>query len=175
MTNYRRNFVPGGVYFFTVNLEDRTCPLLTRHIDLLRAAFRATRARRPFAIDAIVILPDHLHTIWTLPEGDADFPTRWRQIKSAFSRNLPRGEAVSASRAAKSERGVWQRRYWERTLRDDNDFAAHVDYIPFQSGQAWACAGGIRVAVFVGASLDCAHRGEMMGFAPLYPSYKGSA
>src|SRR4051794_2928283 len=122
MTNYRRNVVPGGCYFFTVNLQDRGLRLLTQHIDLLRVAFRDTRSRHPFTIDAIVILPDHLHTIWTLPEGDADFALRWRLVKSAFSRALPRAERVSGSRAAKGERSVWQRRYWEHTIRDEHDF-----------------------------------------------------
>jgi putative transposase len=102
---------------------------LTDHIDKLRTAFRETRQHHPFTIDAIVVLPDHLHTIWTLPEGDADFSTRWRLIKSAFSRNLDTPEMISQSRAAKGERGIWQRRYWEHTIRDDNDLARHVDYI----------------------------------------------
>src|ERR1700730_9014322 len=85
MANYRRNFRPGGSYFFTVNLADRRRALLTDHIDLLRAAFRQVRARYPFTIEAAVILPDHLHAIWTLPDGDADLATRWRLIKSGFS------------------------------------------------------------------------------------------
>ena len=110
MANYRRNFLPGGSYFFTVNLADRRCALLTDHVVLLRAAFRQVRARHPFAIEAAVILPDHLHAIWTLPEGDADFATRRRLIKSGFSHALPRTEGISASRAAKAERGIWQRR-----------------------------------------------------------------
>jgi putative transposase len=129
MTDYRRNFVAGGSFFFTVNLAERRLRLLTDHIDKLRAAFRQTRQHHPFKIDAIVVLPDHLHTIWTLPEGDADFSTRWRLIKSTFSRNLSTNESVSESRAAKGERGIWQRRYWEHTIRDVTDFARHVDYI----------------------------------------------
>jgi REP-associated tyrosine transposase len=84
MANYRRNFLPGGSYFFTVNLADRRRALLTDHVDLLRAASRQVRARHPFAIEAAVILPDHLHAISTLPDGDADFATRWRLIKSGF-------------------------------------------------------------------------------------------
>src|SRR5262245_22098877 len=95
MTNYRRNFIPRGSYFFTVNLADRRQQLLTQHIELLRSAFRYTRERHPFSVDAIVILPDHLHAIWTLPEGDADFATRWRLVKTEFSRALPKGESVS--------------------------------------------------------------------------------
>ena len=113
MANYRRNFLPGGSYFFTVNLADRRRVLLTDHFDLLRAAFRQARARHPFTVEAAVVLPDHLHAIWTLPAGDADFATRWRLIKSGFSRALSSGEPISASRAAKAERGIWQRRYWE--------------------------------------------------------------
>jgi putative transposase len=129
MTSYRRNFLPGASFFFTVNLADRKRALLTERIELLREAFRETRRRHPFAIDAIVILPDHIHAVWTMPEGDADFATRWRLIKSTFSRNLSRGEPISASRAAKRERGIWQRRYWEHTIRDQGDFARHVDYV----------------------------------------------
>jgi putative transposase len=131
MTNYRRNFIPGGSYFFTLNLADRRLQLLTAHIDRLRAAFRYARSRHPFTIEAIVVLPDHLHAVWTLPESDADFATRWRLIKSAFSRALPKEEAVSQSRVDKGERGIWQRRYWEHALRDESDFARHVDYIHF--------------------------------------------
>jgi REP element-mobilizing transposase RayT len=89
MTDYRRNFIAGGSFFFTVNLANRRLRLLTEHIDELRAAFRETRRRHPFTIDAIVVLPDHLHTVWTLPEGDADFATRWRLVKTEFSRRVP--------------------------------------------------------------------------------------
>jgi putative transposase len=110
-------------------LADRKLALLTAHIELLREAFRKTRQRHPFTVDAIVILPDHIHAIWTMPEGDADFATRWRLIKSTFSRNLSVDEPISESRAAKRERGIWQRRYWEHTIRDEDDFARHVDYI----------------------------------------------
>ena len=92
MTGYRRNFVPGGRYFFTVNLADRRLSLLTDHIEKLRAAFRYARRRHPFTVDAIVVLPDHLHAIWTLPQGEWDFATRWRLAKATFSRDLPGGE-----------------------------------------------------------------------------------
>ena len=131
MTNYRRNFVPGGSYFFTVNLANRRLRLLTEHVDLLRTAFRYAQMRHAFEIAAAVILPDHLHAMWILPEGDADYALRWRLIKSAFSRGLHSGELISASRARKAERGIWQRRYWEHTVRDEGDFARHVDYIHF--------------------------------------------
>jgi len=131
MTGYRRNFIQGGCYFFTLNLADRRQRLLTERIELLRASFHNVRARHPFGIEFMVVLPDHLHAIWSLPEGDADFSTRWRLIKATFSRALPQGEAVSRSRTNKGERGIWQRRYWEHTLRDESDFARHADYIHF--------------------------------------------
>jgi putative transposase len=129
MTGYRRNFIAAGAFFFTVNLAERRTRLLTEQIEKLRTAFRVTRGRHPFKIEAMVVLPDHLHAVWTLPEGDADFATRWQLIKSAFSRSLPAGEPISPSRAAKGERGIWQRRYWEHTLRDAGDFARHINYI----------------------------------------------
>jgi putative transposase len=87
--------------------------------------------RHPFTIEAIVVLPEHLHCIWTLPAGDADFATRWRLIKTEFSKHLAAGERRSPSRVGKGERGIWQRRYWEHTLCDERDFAAHCDYIHF--------------------------------------------
>ncbi|HEX5362758.1 MAG TPA: transposase [Gallionella sp.] len=139
MTNYRRSNVAGACYFFTVNLADRQQSLLTDNIALLRNAFEYTRERHPFVIDAIVILPDHLHAIWTLPEGDRDFALRWRLIKTVFSRGLPLGERRSDSRQEKGERGIWQRRYWEHLIRDDADYARHVDYIhinPIKHGLA---------------------------------------
>ena len=129
MTDYRRNRVPGGTYFFTVNLLDRRSGLLVEHIDLLREAVRAVKRRRPFHIDAWVVLPEHLHAVWTLPEGDADYSGRWRSIKIAFAKGLPNTERRSAVRLAKGERGIWQRRFWERTIRDDADYAAHIDYV----------------------------------------------
>jgi putative transposase len=91
----------------------------------------ATRAARPFRTDAIVVLPDHLHCLWTLPAGDDDFPVRWAQIKAGFSRRIVRGERRRASRLNKRERGIWQRRYWEHLIRDDDDLRHHVDYIHF--------------------------------------------
>jgi len=129
MTRYRRAFVPGATYFFTVNLADRRTRLLIDHIDLLREAIRYARGRHPFAIDAMVVLPDHLHAVWILPPADADFPLRWRLIKTWFSRNLPHGEHRRASRVSKGERGIWQRRYWEHLIRDETDLTCHVDYI----------------------------------------------
>lgn len=104
MTNYRRSWTPGSTFFFTANLADRRNDLLIEHIDLLREAFRAVAAAHPFTIDAIVILPEHLHAIWTLPPDDADYALRWRLIKTRFSRGLPNTEARSASRIVKRER-----------------------------------------------------------------------
>ncbi len=131
MTQYRRHFQPGGSYFFTVNLVDRRLRLLTEQIELLRAAFRYTLQGHPFTVEAIVMLPEHLHAIWTLPPGDAYYATRWRLIKSHFSRALPLHERRSVSRIGKGERGIWQRQYWEHTLRDEADFERHADYIHF--------------------------------------------
>jgi putative transposase len=129
MTNYRRNRIAGGSYFFTVNLADRASSLLVDHIDLLRNAIRYTRERHPFIVDAMVILPDHLHAVWTLPYDNADYALRWRLIKTMFSRGVPRDENRTQSRMHKGERGIWQRRYWEHTIRDDLDFSHHVDYV----------------------------------------------
>jgi putative transposase len=131
MTAYRRNFVPGATYFFTMAPADRRLALRTDHIEALRASFREIRLGHPFVIEAIVVLPDHLHAIWTLPEGDRDFSTRWSLIKANFSRALPRDEPISHSRRRKRERGIWQRRYWEHTIGDDDDFARHFDYVHF--------------------------------------------
>ena len=131
MTNYRRHRIAGGCYFFTVAIHDRRLRLLTDDIEQLRVAFRTVKQHHPFGIDAIVVLPDHLHCIWTLPESDDDFSLRWRQIKSAFSQGIPFGERRSASRREKGERGIWQRRYWEHAIRDDDDYQRHVDYIHF--------------------------------------------
>lgn len=131
MPDYRRNRVPGGTYFFTVCLADRRSNLLVTQIDTLRTAVRKVRAQRPFHIDAWVILPDHMHCLWTLPEGDADFPGRWREIKKAFSKQIPLDEFRTPVMAERGERGIWQRRYWEHTIVDDRDYAAHMDYTHF--------------------------------------------
>ncbi len=131
MADYRRYRINGGTYFFTVNLADRDRSLLTDHIDTLRESFRVVKEAHPFEIDAIVILPEHLHTIWILPDGDDDFSLRWRQVKSAFSRGIAKEERISKSRLRKQERGIWQRRFWEHVIRNEEDFRQHVDYIHF--------------------------------------------
>ena len=108
MPQYIRAFVPGGTFFFTVTLLERRRKLLTENIDKLREVFKTGRQRKPFTIEAIVILPDHLHCIWTLPSGDADFSTRWHDIKARFAAQISRGERLSARRLQKGERGIWQ-------------------------------------------------------------------
>ena len=121
MPDYRCAYHPGGTYFFTVNLLRRTDnDLLTRCIDLLRDAVRSVRRDHPFEIHGWVVLPDHLHCVLQLPEGDADFTVRWRLIKAGFSRSLPNTERRSAVR---------QRRFWEHLIRDEADYAAHMDYV----------------------------------------------
>jgi len=78
-----------------------------------------------------VVLPDHLHAMWTLPDGNSDFSTRWRLIKTVFARQIPATERLSAVRKRKGERGIWQRRFWEHAIRDEHDWERHVDYIHF--------------------------------------------
>ena len=137
MPSYRRWFVPGGTYFFTANLTRRDSRLLVEHIDALRTAYGATQRRQPFATVAICVLPNHLHCIWTLPDGDTDFPGRWRRIKSDFSRALPRSSDLAPMRRP-GERGIWQRRYWEHVITDADDLAAHIDYIHYNpSSTGW--------------------------------------
>lgn len=131
---YRRSNTPGAMYFFTVNLADRKSTLLTGQIETLRHAVRTIRQSHPFHpfdIVAMVVLPDHLHAIWRMPEGDANFPLRWSLIKGAFSRAIPKTEAIRNSREAKRERGIWQRRYWEHQIRDEDDLAQHIAYVHF--------------------------------------------
>ena len=130
MVRYRRNLVSGGTYFFTVTLADRRSTDLIDHIGALRAALRTARRERSFAIDAVVILPDHLHAIFTLPPGDADYSERGRRIKGYFSSHMIAVGAIT-SRRPNGDLALWQRRFWEHTIRDDDDFARHVDYIHF--------------------------------------------
>jgi len=128
---YRRADVMSGTYFFTVNLAERGGRLLVDHVDVLRASVKNVKQRHPFHIDAFVVMPDHLHAVWTLPLGDADFANRWMLIKAGFSRHMAHSERRSASRIAKGERGIWQRRYWEHLIRDENDYKRHVDYVHY--------------------------------------------
>tara|TARA_R110000782_G_scaffold142309_2_gene234972 strand:+ start:2059 stop:2532 length:474 start_codon:yes stop_codon:yes gene_type:complete len=128
MSNYRRLFVPGGTFFFTVNLRDRRSDLLVRRIDLLRESWRDVRQQWPFETIAAVVLPDHMHLVLALPEGDADFPVRLRLLKAGFTRRVP---DVEKSDGRKGERNIWQRRYWEHAIRDADDLEACVTYVHF--------------------------------------------
>lgn len=133
MATYRRAHVPGGSYFFTVVTYARQPLLADRHnIEALGRAFRRVREERPFVMEAFVLLPDHLHCLWTLPEGDADYSSRWRDIKKYASREFlfPPGF-----------RNAWQRGFWEHVIRDENDWQRHLDYIHFNPVKhGWAKA-----------------------------------
>jgi len=128
---FRRQYQAGGCYFFTVVTRDRrpilTCP---ENISRLRSVFLHVKSKRPFAIEAIVVLPDHLHTVWRLPEGDADCSTRWRMIKHDFS-VVSQGGVKSLSQQRKGEKGIWQRRFWEHVIRNETDWRRHIDYIHY--------------------------------------------
>jgi putative transposase len=131
---YRRAKVAGGTYFFTVVTHNRR-PFLCEpeNIDLLRDAFRYVMTSHPFIIDAIAILPEHIHCIWTLPPADNDFSTRWRLLKSYFTRRCQQQYhgKLSASRFDKRERSIWQRRFWEHQIQNDRDFIHHFDYVHY--------------------------------------------
>ncbi|MDI6797500.1 MAG: transposase [Desulfatibacillaceae bacterium] len=131
---YRRARAKGGTYFFTVvTFARRKFLAAALPLSILREAFARTMADRPFEVDAWVIMPDHMHFIWTLPEGDLDFSTRWRLIKARFTNSFRERASVSQdpSRALKSEWQVWQRRYWEHQVRDEADFIRCVEYIHY--------------------------------------------
>ena len=145
MSCYHRPNVSGASVFFTVALAQRGARVLVNEVTQLRAAVRQTKAERPFHIDAWVVLPDHLHAVWTLPAGDADFSTRWGAIKARFTMSLrragftppPRLPTVTRGRYAggnpglrhdKGELAIWQRRFWEHHIRDEADYWAHVRY-----------------------------------------------
>ena len=128
--DYRRAWHQVGTYFFTVNLLQRkNNRLLLEKIQVLRNAVAQVKKSYPFVIHAWVVLPEHLHCVIELPEGDADFKTRWMLIKMLFSKAIPKTEYVSKIRKQRREGGIWQRRYWEHLIKDDADFAAHVDYV----------------------------------------------
>jgi putative transposase len=127
MPNYIRPQIPGARVFFTVALAQRGTDTLVREVAALRAAVRATMADRPFGIDAWVVLPDHMHAVWTLPEGDSDFSVRWGIIKARFSRAMPHVNRRD-SLVARREHGIWQRRFWEHHIRTERDMAAAIRY-----------------------------------------------
>jgi putative transposase len=128
MSRYIRPKVAGASVFFTVTLADRRSDLLVREIDALRCAVGATLTEHPVFIDAWIVLPDHLHCVWTLPEGDADYSTRWKKIKARFTKSVGLVGARSASKVAKGESGLWQRRFWDHHIRDERDFTMHLQY-----------------------------------------------
>jgi putative transposase len=131
MSRYRRTRIDGGIFFFTVTLEDRSSDLLVREIDLLRKVYSDISKKYPFETIAICVLPDHLHAIWALPADNSDFSIRWNQVKGGFSRRLPAALSRSESKITKREKGIWQRRYWEHAIRTDDDLERHVDYIHY--------------------------------------------
>jgi putative transposase len=130
MSQYRRARVNASSFFFTVVLADRSSTLLVDEIDRLRNVYRTVRERRAFDTVAICILPDHIHAIWAMPEGDTDFSVRWNLVKGGFSRGLEQ-RPRSPSKIVKREKGIWQRRYWEHAIRDEADLERHIDYIHF--------------------------------------------
>ncbi len=134
MPQYRRAWLKGGTFFFTVVTYKRY-PIFEQEaaIDLLNRCFQVVMTEYPYKVDAVVILPDHLHCIWTLPDSDFDFSTRWKCIKATFTRNYSGGKAegLSQSMRKKKEAGIWQRRFWEHAIRDQEDFNRHCDYIHY--------------------------------------------
>jgi putative transposase len=128
VSNYRRIKIKGGCYFFTVFLEDRKANKLTDHIDDLKTAWRWAKNHKPFACPAWVVLPDHIHCIWKLPPDDSDYSVRWKLLKGHFTRAMAaKGHAKTGRRSR--ERGMWQRGFWEHTIRDERDLENHFAYI----------------------------------------------
>ena len=128
MVNYRRSQCPGGTFAFTFTLKDRGSDLLVQHFSLFKAAYCQVQKRWPFETIAAVVLPDHVHVVWTLPENDGDYSLRIRLIKQAFTKALIKA-GVEFRRLKKEERACWQRRFWEHKVRDENDLQHQVDYI----------------------------------------------
>ena len=144
MPNYRRLIIPGATYFFTqVTYQRRPwlCTEIARHT--LRTAIEKVRQKYPFSIDAIVLLPDHLHCLWTLPQGDSDYAVRWRLIKTFVTKQCAAELALEAkitnSRQQRREGNLWQRRFWEHLIRDEEDFAKHCDYIHYNPVKHGLC------------------------------------
>ncbi|MGC1494300.1 MAG: transposase [Sulfitobacter sp.] len=129
MSNYIRRRSAGGTFFFTIRLADRNSDLLVRRIADLRRAMRDTKHKHAFEIEAIVVLPSVIQTIWTLPEGVTDYPNRVGMLKTKFSRSQPMPLHRTVTQIRRGEKGIWQRRYWEHQIRDEADFARHRDLI----------------------------------------------
>lgn len=130
MSDYRRARDVGACYLFTLVTHQRR-PLLTEPPlrAALRGAIEQVRQRHPFVIHAWVLLPDHLHCLWQLPEEDADYGLRWSLIKRLTSQAVPSVQGVSLSRRLRREAGLWQRRFWEHRIRDEADYRRHMDYL----------------------------------------------
>lgn len=128
MARYRRNLIAGGTFFFTVKLANPKSRLLVEHIDFARGLYGCAK-QYPFETVAVCVLPNHIHAIWTLPPDDADYSLRWRLIKTKFSAHFPHAENLSASKQRRNERGIWQRRFYEHTVRDETDLQHRADYI----------------------------------------------
>ena len=144
MARYRRNFIAGGTFFFTVKLADPKSRLLVEHIGLLRAVYMDVQKQYPFETVAVCVLPNHIHTIWTLPLDDADYSLRWRLIKTKFSAHFPHAENLSAARTRYLATAFLRTHRARR-----NGFAALRGLHPFQSRQTWIVRQCPRLAVFV--------------------------
>jgi putative transposase len=130
MVHYRRVKISGGMYFFTVTLKDRRSSFLIDYIDHLKSAMHEVKSSWPYKIKALVVLPDHLHTIWELPENDHNYECRWRLIKRFFTKKLIK-EGIKLDKNLRGEYNLWQSRFWEHLIRNDQDYKAHIDYIHF--------------------------------------------
>ncbi len=130
MVNYRRDRLEGGTYFFTLALQNRQSQLLTKYINELRKSFHQAQKNNHFIVDAVVVLPEHLHAVMTLPDGDSNYSLRWRQIKTYFLKALVKeGECITKNQ--RNEYNLWQKRFWEHRVRDEQDLITHVDYIHY--------------------------------------------
>ena len=139
MARYRRNFIAGGTFFSPSNSPTRNRACLS-NISASRAAYMDVQKQYPFETVAVCVLPNHIHAIWTLPPDDADYSLRWRLIKTKFSAHFPRTENLSASKQRRHERGIWQRRFYEHTVRDETDLQRCADYIHFNPVKHGLCS-----------------------------------
>jgi putative transposase len=136
MSRYRRSDIPGGTYFFTVvTYRRRNILIEPESRTILREVINSVKQRHPFIINAWVLLPDHLHSIWTLPPGDHNYSKRWGLIKAGFSKQAKnlfhREEWMNESKTRRKESTIWQRRYWEHQIRNSEDYQRHMDYLHF--------------------------------------------
>ena len=125
---YRRNRVAGATYFFTVNLRDRKSNLLIEHATTFRDIVRGVKLQLPFTLDAMVVMPNHWHAVWTLPQSDDAYASRLRLIKARLTRHLVK-QGAAIAQDERGEYALWQKRFWEHTIRDDRDLEAHVNCV----------------------------------------------